>query len=198
MTEVSGDGRQLLASIVAGGNSGLVASLMSVIECMATGPQILVAWFFNRKGSDMMTRTGSPLAMGRTMAFATATALAFAWSPAQASDSAVGVARAATAVTAPNGMATDFSAARRHRHHSRGGGAAAAAAFAGIVGTIGAIAAAQASRDAYYDGPYAYGGGPYYASPYYGRPYYGRPYYDYGGPYGYGRHRYDGGGNIIP
>lgn len=91
--------------------------------------------------------------------------------------------------------ATDFSAARRHhhyRHHHHGGGAAAAAAFAGIVGTIGAIAAAQASRDAYYDGPYAYYGGPYYAPP--------PPYYGYGGFYGgydYGR-RIDPGGNIIP
>jgi hypothetical protein len=151
--------------------------------------------FSNRKGSDMMTRLGLPLATGRTVAFATATALVFALSPAQASDgAAAGIAKVQTAVTTPIGGATDFSAARRHRHSSRGGGAAAAAAFAGIVGTIGAIAAAQASRDAYYDGPYAYGGGPYYASPYYGRPYYGRPYYDHG----YGGRRYDGGGNIIP
>ena len=45
-----------------------------------------------------------------------------------------------------------------------------------------------------YDGPYAYGGGPYYAEPYYGRRYYGNPYGGYGH---YGR-RLDGGGNIIP
>jgi hypothetical protein len=145
----------------------------------------------------MMTRTGLSSATGRTVTFAAvATALAFALSPARASDGAAAdTARVRAAVTAPIGGATDFSAARRHRHYGRGGGAAAAAAFAGIVGTIGAIAAAQASRDAYYDGPYAYGGGPYYASPYYGRPYYGGY---YGSRYGYGGHRYDGGGNIIP
>jgi hypothetical protein len=70
---------------------------------------------------------------------------------------------------------TDFSAARRHRHHHyrRGGDAAAAAAFAGIMGTVGAIAASQARRDAYYD----YGPG-YYGPGYYGPP---RGYY-YGGP----------------
>lgn len=86
--------------------------------------------------------------------------------------------------------ATDFSAARRY-HHRGGGGAAAAAAFAGVVGTIGAIAASQASRDAYYDdgGPYAYyGDGPYAGGPGYGGyGYYGRP----------GRY-VDPGGNIVP
>jgi hypothetical protein len=80
-----------------------------------------------------------------------------------------------SAATATSG-ATDFSARRRFY---RGGGAAAAAAFAGIVGTGLAIAAAQ-NRSAYYDdyygGPVYYGGGPYY--------YGGGPYY-YGG-YGYG------------
>jgi hypothetical protein len=79
--------------------------------------------------------------------------------------------------------ATDFSSRGRVYHHG-GGGAAAAAAFAGIVGTGLAIAAAQ-NRRAYYDdyGPGYYGGGP----AYYGGPvYYGGPgYYDPG--YGYGR-----------
>jgi hypothetical protein len=77
--------------------------------------------------------------------------------------------------TGSSGSVTDFSAARRHRHHHyrRGGDAAAAAAFAGIMGTVGAIAASQARRDAYYDyGPGDYGPG------YYGPP---RGYY-YGGP----------------
>lgn len=83
------------------------------------------------------------------------------------------------------GGVTDFSAARRHHHHRHhyrrhhgGGGAAAAAAFAGIMGTVGAIAASQARRDAYYD----YGPG-YYAPPpryYYGGPRYPSP---YGGAY---------------
>jgi hypothetical protein len=69
--------------------------------------------------------------------------------------------------------ATDFSARRRYY---RGGGAAAAAAFAGIVGTGIAIAAANARRDAYYDSYGYYGGPGYYAAPTYyygGGPYYG-------------------------
>ncbi len=81
-----------------------------------------------------------------------------------------------TAATGTSG-ATDFSARRRYY---RGGGAAAAAAFAGIVGTGLAIAAANARRDYYYDS-YGYHGGPaYYPAPTY---YYGGPAY-YGGYYG--------------
>ena len=77
----------------------------------------------------------------------------------------------------PTSDATDFSA--RRRFYRGGGGAAAAAAFAGIVGTGLAIAAAQNSR-AYYGDSYGYyGGGPVY---YGGGPYYGG--YGYGGaPY---------------
>ena len=67
-----------------------------------------------------------------------------------------------------------YQRARRY-YRGGGGGAAAAAAFAGIVGTGLAIAAAQNRRD-YYDsygyyggGPVYYGGGPYY----YGDGYYG-------------------------
>ena len=70
--------------------------------------------------------------------------------------------------------ATDFSA--RRRYYRGGGGAAAAAAFAGIVGTGIAIAAAQNRRDYYDDGYGYYGGGPVY--------YGGGPYYGYGGGYG--------------
>jgi hypothetical protein len=90
--------------------------------------------------------------------------------------------RGKAAVT--SGM-TDISARRRL------GPGAAAAAFAGIVGTGLAIAAAQ-NRAAYYDEYYGggyYGGGPVYVAPapgYYGGGY---GYYDpsYGpGPYGYG------------
>jgi hypothetical protein len=59
------------------------------------------------------------------------------------------------------------------RHYHGGGGAAAMAAFAGVVGTIGAIAATQERRDYYYGGgPAYYDGGPvYYDAPAYG--YYG-------------------------
>jgi hypothetical protein len=87
-----------------------------------------------------------------------------------------------TAATGTSG-ATDFSARRRYY---RGGGAAAAAAFAGIVGTGIAIAAANARRDAYYDS-YGYYGGPGY---YYGGPgYYAAPTYYYGGGPYYGGYR---------
>lgn len=74
--------------------------------------------------------------------------------------------------------ATDFSARRRYY---RGGGAAAAAAFAGIVGTGLAIAAANSRRDYYYDSYGYYGGGPAYYAP--------QPYYYGGGPYYYGGYR---------
>lgn len=73
-------------------------------------------------------------------------------------------------------------------------------AFAGMVGVIGGIAAANARADAYDDGygpayygpPPAYYGGTSYAAPYGGGP----PAY---GNYGYGGGTYvDPGGNIIP
>jgi hypothetical protein len=59
----------------------------------------------------------------------------------------------------PTSDATDFSARRRFY---RGGGAAAAAAFAGIVGTGLAIAAAQSGPYHGYGGPVYYGADPYY------------------------------------
>jgi hypothetical protein len=88
----------------------------------------------------------------------------------------------------PASGATDFSSRARVYHR---GGAAAAAAFAGIVGTGLAIAAAQ-NRHAYYDdydgysgGPAYYGGGPVYVDPGYsgGYGYYG------GGPAYFNGHR---------
>ncbi|ABD05581.1 conserved hypothetical protein [Rhodopseudomonas palustris HaA2] len=86
---------------------------------------------------------------------------------------------------------TDVSAARKRRHVRRGGGnnAAAAAAFAGIIGTIGVIAASQARRD-YYESHYYYGPRHYGPRPYgyYGAPGYigGHPGYGYGNGYHYG------------
>ena len=79
--------------------------------------------------------------------------------------------------------ATDFSAARRHRHYHRRGNAAGAA-FAGMAfGMIAGAIAAQQRREyyenyGYYDGPgYYYGSGYYHGSPYYyGRRYYYPPY----------------------
>ena len=93
-----------------------------------------------------------------------------------------------TATTGTSG-ATDFSSQRRYYRggYYRGGGAAAAAAFAGIVGTGIAIAAANSRRD-YYE-PYGYGYG-------YGGPpvaYYGGPGYYYGGGGYYGQRQYYGG-----
>ncbi|HKU09072.1 MAG TPA: hypothetical protein VJR30_23645 [Bradyrhizobium sp.] len=102
--------------------------------------------------------------------------------------------RGLTAATGTSG-ATDFSAQRRYYRggYYRGGGAAAAAAFAGIVGTGIAIAAAN-SRPGYYydDGYYGYYGPPvayypapgYYSGYRYGSSFGGQPYY--GGPYSYG------------
>jgi hypothetical protein len=92
-----------------------------------------------------------------------------------------GSATSGKGVTASAGTsdATDISA--RRRYYRGGGGAAAAAAFAGIVGTGLAIAAAQNRRDYYYDNYGYYGGPAYYGRP---APYYYPPraYYG-GGPY---------------
>jgi hypothetical protein len=85
--------------------------------------------------------------------------------------------------------ATEFSSRRRH-YRGGGGNAAGLAAFGAVVGTIGAIAAAN-SGPRYYDS-YGYGGGPvYYSSPGYGYGggYYGGPYRGYGGGHGYDNSR---------
>lgn len=137
----------------------------------------------------MLTHKGFKSSTGRSVVLATVAAVAltaagpsFAASPAPA-----GKVVSAHAIT-------DFSSQRRHYRHRGGGNAAAAAAFAGIIGTVGAIAASQARRDAYYD----YGPG-YYAPPayYYSGPRYTSP---YGGAYGYGGggNYLDPGGNIVP
>src|SRR5439155_1090804 len=106
---------------------------------------------------------------------AVATVVAVALTAVQPSMAFAGSAPAGKSVMASTGTsdATDISARRRYY---RGGGAAAAAAFAGIVGTGLAIAAAQNRRD-YYDG-YGYG---YYNAP---------PAYYYGGPAYYGGYGY--------
>jgi hypothetical protein len=129
----------------------------------------------------MFARKGVFSSIGRAAALATVAAVALtAVEPSLARAGSAPAGKGLSAATATSD-ATDFSA--RRRYYRGGGGAAAAAAFAGIVGTGLAIAAAQ-NRRAYYDDSYAYyGGGPAYygASPYY---YGGDPYY-YGG-YGYG------------
>jgi hypothetical protein len=114
----------------------------------------------------MLIRKGAFSSAGRAAVLATVAAVvltAVAPSGAVAGSAPRGKDVAATSTV------TDISA--RRRHGGGGGGAAAAAAFAGIVGTGIAIAAAQNRRD-YYDS--YYGGPAYYApGPYYGRPYYG-------------------------
>ena len=131
----------------------------------------------------MFARKGLFSSIGR--AGAAATVVAMALTAVQPSTAFAGSASSAKAVTASTGTsdATDISA--RRRYYRGGGGAAAAAAFAGIVGTGIAIAAAQNRRD-YYDGYGYYGGAPaYYGGPaYYGSPgYYGDGYYRSGVPH---------------
>src|ERR1044072_7276613 len=70
------------------------------------------------------------------------------------------------AIVKKNAGADEISAARKRRY--RGNPALPLAAFGAVLGTIGAVAAANAQRE------------------YYERPYYAPGYYDYGGPaYGY-------------
>ena len=102
----------------------------------------------------------SPL--GRTAALATLAAVALT---SVAPSFAYAGSAHGKGVTAATSGATDFSARRRL------GPGAAAAAFAGIVGTGIAIAAAQ-NRQAYYDDYYGYGG-PVYVAPAPGPYYYG-------------------------
>jgi hypothetical protein len=127
----------------------------------------------------MFTRKAVFSSIGRTCAVATVVAVALtAVEPSMAFAGSAPKDKGITASTGTSG-ATDISA--RRRYYRGGGGAAAAAAFAGIVGTGLAIAAAQNRRD-YYDsygyyggGPTYYGGGPVYygGGPYYGGGYYG-------------------------
>ena len=126
--------------------------------------------------------------IGRATALVTVAALALtAIEPSMAFAGSAPKGNGITATTGTSG-ATDISA--RRRYYRGGGGAAAAAAFAGIVGTGLAIAAAQNRRDyydsyGYYDAPPAYyGGGPVYygGGPYYGGGYYGGGYYRSGVP----------------
>jgi hypothetical protein len=130
----------------------------------------------------MFARKGVFSSIGRASAVATVVAVAL--TAVQPSMAFAGSAPSTKGVTASTGTsdATDISA--RRRHYRGGGGAAAAAAFAGIVGTGIAIAAAQNRRDYYYDHGYGYYGGP----AYYGRP---APYYYRHGPY-YGGGYYGG------
>jgi len=118
----------------------------------------------------MFARKGVFSSMGRAGALATIVAVTLTAVP----PSMAYAGSAPKGVTTGTSGSTDFSS--RGRYYHGGGGAAAAAAFAGIVGTGLAIAAAQNRRD-YYD---SYG---YYDAP---PVYYGAPAYYGGGPYYYG------------
>jgi len=140
----------------------------------------------------MFARKGVFSSIGRAATLATVAAVALtAVEPTMAFAGSAPAGKAA-AVTTSHGIsgATDVSARRRYYG---GGGAAAAAAFAGIVGTGLAIAAAQSRRD-YYDSYGYYGGPAYYDG---GPAYYGGPVYYGGGPY-YGYHHYYGRRSQLP
>src|SRR6266849_2117407 len=122
---------------------------------------------------EMFARKALFSSLGRAAVMATVAAVALtAVEPSLARAGSAAAGKGVSAAAATSG-ATDFSA--RRRYYRGGGGAAAAAAFAGIVGTGLAIAAAQNRRD-YYDSYGYYGGGPVY---YGGGPAYygGNPYY---------------------
>ena len=124
----------------------------------------------SRKDLLSSTRRNMAIAMVATVALTLSEPpLAFARDPAQAAKQSV-------AASMP-GHATDFSARRRYRRYYRGNPAAGLAVMGAMIGTIGAIAAANR-----YDGYYYYGPG-YYAGPgYYGPPAYYAPYPYYYGP----------------
>ena len=130
----------------------------------------------------MFARKGLFSYISRAAVMATVAAVALtAFEPSSARAGSAPAGNGISTATATSD-ATDFSARRRFY---RGGGAAAAAAFAGIVGTGLAIAAAQNSPAYYYGDSYGYyGGGPVY--------YGGGPVYYGGGPYYYGGYGYGG------
>jgi hypothetical protein len=104
------------------------------------------------------------------LAIIAALALILAEPPLAAAGPVVPISEGTSAAPASSG-ATDFSAARRHRHYRRGGNAAGLAFMGLAIGTIGAIAAQQRRND-YYDNSYGYAPGYYGGGPYYGRGYY--------------------------
>jgi hypothetical protein len=127
----------------------------------------------------MFARKGVFSSIGRAATLATVAAVALTAVEPMAYAGSASKDKGVTAATGTS-EATDISARRRY-YRGGGGGAAAAAAFAGIVGTGLAIAAAQNRRD-YYDSYGYYGGGPVYygGGPYYG---YGDGYYRSGVPH---------------
>jgi hypothetical protein len=120
----------------------------------------------------MFARKGVFSSAGRAAVAATVMAVAItAFEPSMAY---AGSSPAGKGLSEAKGVVTDVSARRRH-YRGGGGGAAAAAAFAGILGTGLAIAAAQNRREYYED---------------YGPRYYAPAPYSYGGYHPYGGYGY--------
>jgi hypothetical protein len=143
--------------------------------------------FLSREDTEMLARQGVFSAHGRAAVMATVAAVALTGVEPSLALAGPAPSGKGASVTTATSDATDFSARGRF-YRGGGGGAAAAAAFAGIVGTGLAIAAAQ-NRGAYYGDDYGYYGGGYYG----GSPvYYGASPYYYGGGYGYGGYGYGG------
>ncbi|KGT73288.1 hypothetical protein MA20_45195 [Bradyrhizobium japonicum] len=115
---------------------------------------------------------------GRSIALAAFASLALATASVSPSSAAPAGAPSVSAnsATSSRSVATDFSAARRHRYYRRGPNAAGLAFMGVAAGLIGG-AIAESRRQEYYES--YYGPGPYYG----GQGYYGGgPYY---GPRGY-------------
>jgi hypothetical protein len=139
------------------------------------------------EGIQMIGRHSLLKTTGRGVALAAVAALSIsAVAPTGALAAPVNNAPAKATTHHGSSDATEFSA--RRRHYRGGGNAAGLAAFGAVVGTIGAIAAAN-SGPRYYDSYGYYGGGPAYYS---GPTYYGGgwgPYRGYGGGHGYDNSR---------
>jgi hypothetical protein len=86
------------------------------------------------------------------------------------------------AVVKQNNGTEDFSAQRKRRRGRGVNPAIPLAAFGALIGTIGAVAAANRQREYYYGG--GYGGGPVYVEPQYVAP----PHYYHAQPQPYVRH----------
>lgn len=120
------------------------------------------------------SRFGRNAALAAFASLALATASVSPSSAAPAGSPSVSV----DSATSSRSVATDFSAAGRHRYYRRGPNAAGLAFMGVAAGLIGG-AIAESRRQEYYENRYYDGPGPYYG----GQGYYGGgPYY---GPRGY-------------
>lgn len=138
---------------------------------------------------EMSARHGLKLS-GRAAVLATVAAMSIAAVAPTGAIAAPAHGPAKVAAHQGSSSVTDFSSRARRHYRGGGGNAAGLAAFGAVVGTIGAIAAAN-SGPRYYDSYGYYDGGPAYGGPAYygGGGYYGGPYRGYGGGHGYDNSR---------